>query len=53
MIAINAKEKEIIAERFPEAHIRRTVAQKSHRHRYYVEESRGVMRMLKALRKPA
>jgi len=53
VIAINAKEKEIIAERLPETHIRRTVKQKSKRHRYYAEESRGVMRILRSLRRPA
>lgn len=53
VVAISAKEKEVIAERFPDIHIRRTVKQKSKRHHYYVEESRGVMRILKSLRKSA
>lgn len=53
MVAINAQEKEIIAERLPKTHIRRTVKQKSKRHHYYVEESREVMRILRSLRKPA
>lgn len=51
MIAISAKEKEIIAEKMPKLHIRRTVKQKSKRHRYYMEESRGAMRLLRDLRK--
>lgn len=51
MIAINAKEKEVIAEKIPTLHIRRTVKQKSKRHRYYMEESKLAMRLLKNLRK--
>lgn len=53
MIIISAREKEIIAERLPNVHIRRTVKQKSKRHRYYMEESRNAMRLLRDLRKPA
>jgi len=53
VVAINAKEKEVIAERLPGIHIRRTVKQKSKLHRYYVEENRDVMRILRSLRKPA
>lgn len=52
LIAINAKEKQIIAEHCPEVHIRRTVKQKSKRHRYYMEENKNAMRILKSLRKP-
>ena len=51
MIAINAKEKEIIAEKLPNLHIRRTVKQKSKRHHYYMEESQKAMRLLNELRK--
>lgn len=51
MIAISEKEKEVIAECLPGTHIRRTVKQKSKRHRYYAEESRDVMRILRSLRK--
>lgn len=51
MIAISAKEKDIIVEKIPKIHIRRTVKQKSNRHRYYMEESKGAMRLLKDLRK--
>lgn len=50
MIAINKAEKEAIRERFPKAHIVRTMRQKSKRHRYYCEESRYVMNYLEELR---
>jgi len=53
VIAINAKEKEIIAERLPDIHIHRTVKQKSKRHKYYMEERRDAMRILKSLRRSA
>ena len=50
MISISQKEKEIIAKKFPRVHIRRTVKQKTKRHRYYMEEDRAAMRMLRNLR---
>ena len=50
MIIITSKEKEVIAERMPNVHIRRTVKQKSKRHKYYMEENRNAMRLLKELR---
>lgn len=50
MVIISANEKKIIAERMPSVHIRRTVKQKSKRHRYYMEESKGAMRLLNSLR---
>lgn len=50
MIAINKAEKEKIRERFPNVHIVRTMKQKSKRHRYYCEEAKGVMQLLKNLR---
>lgn len=50
MILISANEKEIIAERLPKVHIRRTVKQKSKRHKYYMEESRNAMRLLNEIR---
>ena len=52
LIAISAKEKQIIAEQYPEVHIRRTVKQKSKRHHYYMEENKNAMRTLKSLRRP-
>ena len=53
LIVINAKEKEAIIKKYPETHIHRTVKQKSGRHRYYMEESRNAMRMLRQLRQGA
>lgn len=50
MITITSQEKEIIVERMPNVHIRRTVKQKSKRHKYYMEENRNAMRLLKELR---
>lgn len=46
MIAISKQEKEAIVKRFPNVHIVRTMKQKSKRHRYYCEESRGVISYL-------
>lgn len=40
----------MIAERMPNVHIRRTVRQKSKRHKYYMEENKNAMRLLKELR---
>ncbi len=50
MIAITSQEKDIIAERMPNVHIRRTVRQKSKRHKYYMEENKNAMRLLWGLR---
>ena len=50
MIAISKQEKEAIVKRFPNVHIVRTMKQKSKRHRYYCEESKGVMRYLEEIR---
>ena len=50
MITITSQEKEIIAERMLNVHIRRTVRQKSKRHKYYMEENKNAMRLLKELR---
>ena len=46
MVLITKTEAEEIRRRFPKAHIVRTMKQKSSRHRYYVEEARGVMAYL-------
>lgn len=46
MILITKEEKNSISKLFPDAHIVRTMKQKSKRHRYYCEESAGVMRYL-------
>ena len=50
VVIITNQEKEIIAERMPNVHIRRTVRQKSKRHKYYMEENKNAMRLLKELR---
>lgn len=50
MVIISAHEKEVISARMPDVHIRRTVKQKSKRHKYYMEENKGAMRLLKELR---
>lgn len=50
MIAINKEEKDIISKAYPNVHIVRTMKQKSKRHRYYCEENRGAMSLLKSLR---
>ena len=40
----------MILERFPHVHIVRTMKNKSKRHRYYCEESKGVLRLLEKTR---
>lgn len=50
MVAISAKEKNIIAKKMPNIHIRRTVMQKSKRHHYYMEENKGALHLLASLR---
>ena len=50
VIAISANERKIIAEKLPNVHIRRTVKQKSKRHKYYMEESKAAMRLLHNIR---
>ena len=50
VILITKEEKDIIAREMPNVHIRRTVGQKSKRHKYYMEELGGAMRLLKKLR---
>lgn len=50
MVAITKDEKKSINERFPEAHVVRTMKQKSKRHRYYCEETEYVMNYLNKIR---
>lgn len=50
MIAISKEEKDIISKRFPNVHIVRTAKQRSKRHHYFCEESRGVMNYLRKAR---
>ena len=53
MIAINKNEAMSVREKFPMVHIRRTMKQKSKRHHYFCEESRGVKSLLREMRTPA
>lgn len=50
MIQINKKEKEVISQQLPDAHVVRTMKQKSKRHHYYCEENEQVMQLLTELR---
>lgn len=50
MLAINKTEAEAIRKRFPDAHIVRTMKQKSKRHRYYCEETGKVLNFISKLR---
>ncbi len=50
MIIITQAEKDAILAEVPNAHIRRTVKQKSKRHRYYAEERGCVLRVLERIR---
>ena len=50
MIPVTKSEKENIIKRFPEAHIVRTMKQKSSRHRYYCAEEEYIMNFLNKLR---
>lgn len=50
MILISLDEKKAIKEEFPEVHVVRTMKQHSKRHRYYMEEAPGAMRMLRKMR---
>lgn len=50
MISITKDEAAAVRVKFPNAHIVRTMKQKSGRHRYYCEENRGVMRYIEYLR---
>lgn len=52
MIVISKEEAEIIRERIPEAHIVRTMKQRSNRHRYYCEETRKVLNLVNNIRSP-
>lgn len=50
MILISRDEKLAVQERFPNIHVVRTCKQKSKRHRYYMVEEPGAMRMIKKMR---
>jgi len=51
MIKITKSEKEALLQNCPGTHIRRTMNQRSKRHRYYCEESPAVMDFLLKRRK--
>lgn len=53
MIAISKSEKEVITKKFPNAHIVRTMKQKSKRHHYFCEESPRVMALVRDMRDAA
>ena len=50
MILITRDEKQAVLEKFPNVHIVRTMKQDSKRHRYYMVEEPGPMRIIKQLR---
>lgn len=50
MIIVTKSEVEAIREKFPRAHIVRTMKQKSKRHRYFCEESPYVLKFIASLR---
>lgn len=53
MIPVSKTEKEAIVAAFPNVKIVRTMKQRSKRHKYYCEESRQVMGLLRRMRAPA
>nr|DAU94737.1 MAG TPA: hypothetical protein [Caudoviricetes sp.] len=50
LILVNKTEKKIIKEKFPNAHIVRTMKQKSKRHHYYCEETPRIVRLISNMR---
>lgn len=50
MILISLEEKQAVLERFPSVHIVRTMKHDSKRHRYYMVEDPGPMRVIKQMR---
>lgn len=51
MVSVNKQEAAMIRSRFPACHIRRTVKQKSRRHRYVCSEMPSVIAFLNRIRK--
>lgn len=47
MVLINRAEKDIIQKKMPNVHIARTCKGKSNRHKYYCEENKRAMKLLK------
>lgn len=50
MILITRDEKQAVLEKFPNIHIVRTMKQDSKRHRYYMVEEPGPMRLIRKMR---
>jgi len=50
MIAVSKEEKDRIIQRFPNTFIVRTMKQRSKRHRYYCEETKAAMQLIKQMR---
>ena len=50
MILISRDEKQAVLEKFPNVHIVRTCKQRSKRHRYYMVEEPGPMRLIRKMR---
>lgn len=51
MIGISKEERDALVERYPTAFVVRTMKSNSKRHRYYVEESRTIVKFIADLRK--
>lgn len=51
MILISKEEATLVREKYKDVHIRRTMKQKSGRHRYYLEESPRAMTIIRRLRR--
>jgi hypothetical protein len=50
MILISLEEKKTVLEKYPDVHIVRTMKHDSKRHRYYMVEDPGPMRVIKQMR---
>lgn len=50
MILISREEKQAVLEKYPDVHIVRTMKHDSKRHRYYMVEDPGPMRVIKQMR---
>ena len=50
LIAISKEEKDVVSKRSPNVHIVRTMRQRSARHRYYMEERRDAMGLIRLMR---
>ena len=50
MISISKEEKNAVCAKYPHVHIVRTMRQRSSRHRYYMEEQRDAMGLIRRMR---